>query len=132
MASRFVVQAAKRSSSCLKLVRSSPTSFAAIRRPFSAAAGGVDFTSVTNSLDTFDPRKFLTSAGDVDPHKLENLKRALIYRSRQTGWLETDLIMGRWAEANVEKLTDAEIKEYCKIVQCEIIDIFQWIVGQKP
>jgi succinate dehydrogenase flavin-adding protein (antitoxin of CptAB toxin-antitoxin module) len=25
------------------------------------------------------------------------MRRALLYRSRQTGWLETDLIMGRWA-----------------------------------
>jgi hypothetical protein len=33
------------------------------------------------------------------------LRRALLYRSRQTGWLETDIIMGRWAEANVHSLS---------------------------
>ena len=49
------------------------------------------------------------------------MRRALLYRSRQTGWLETDLIMGRWAAENLDKLTLPELQEYARIVQvmCE-------------
>ena len=45
------------------------------------------------------------------------MRRALLYRSRQTGWLETDLIMGRWAAENLDKLTLPELQEYARIVQ---------------
>jgi len=94
------------------------------------------------------------------------MRRALLYRSRQTGWLETDIIMGRWAADNIDMLSVKELQEYAKIVkvrlmrhsfsksltfkisyismwrldtdtiryvwtvQCEILDIFQWINGQ--
>jgi hypothetical protein len=51
----------------------------------------VQGTSVTNSASTFDPRFFFNQnlSGDA----VEKLRRALLYRSRQTGWLETDVIM---------------------------------------
>ena len=45
------------------------------------------------------------------------MRRALLYRSRQTGWLETDLIMGRWAAENLDKLTLPELQEHARIVQ---------------
>jgi len=39
--------------------------------------------------------------------------------------------MGRWAAENLDKLTLPELQEYARIVQCEIMDIYQWIVGQQ-
>mmetsp|Transcript_92712 Transcript_92712/g.135497 ORF Transcript_92712/g.135497 Transcript_92712/m.135497 type:complete len:164 (+) Transcript_92712:58-549(+) len=95
-----------------------------------SAGGAKEWTSVTNSSTKFDPRQFMQSEGPHDDGDVASLRRALLYRSRQTGWLETDLIMGRWAAENLDKLSIDELKEYAKIVKCEILDIFQWINGQ--
>ena len=81
----------------------------------SSAASG--FPSVTNSASKFDPRKFLQSDGPHSDAEVASMRRALLYRSRQTGWLETDLIMGRWAAENLDKLSREELQEYGKIVQ---------------
>ncbi len=78
-----------------------------------------DFPSVTNSASKFDPRKFLQSDEPHSDAEVASMRRALLYRSRQTGWLETDLIMGRWAAENLDKLSREELREYGKIVQVE-------------
>ena len=57
------------------------------------------------------------SEGPHADHEVASMRRALLYRSRQTGWLETDLIMGRWAAENLDKLTLPELQEYARIVQ---------------
>lgn len=76
-----------------------------------------EWPGVTNSASRFDPRKFLQSEGPHPDAEVASLRRALLYRSRQTGWLETDLIMGRWAAENLDKLSVEELQEYAKIVQ---------------
>jgi len=82
-----------------------------------SAGGAKEWTSVTNSATKFDPRQFMQSEGPHDDGDVASLRRALLYRSRQTGWLETDLIMGRWAAENLDKLSIDELKEYAKIVK---------------
>mmetsp|Transcript_63517 Transcript_63517/g.151442 ORF Transcript_63517/g.151442 Transcript_63517/m.151442 type:complete len:172 (-) Transcript_63517:53-568(-) len=93
-------------------------------------------TSTTNSGENFDPRTFIDTGRFADKEMSEEevkmLRRALLYRSRQTGWLETDIIMGRWAEKNINSLTLKELEEYCQIVKGEILPIYRWIVKQDP
>ena len=63
----------------------------------------------------------------MDPTKTEdNLdirRKRLVYRSKQRGWLEVDLLLGTWAHENVQKLTEAELDEYEAFVNLETIDI---------
>ncbi|KAH8092967.1 hypothetical protein JL720_5137 [Aureococcus anophagefferens] len=59
-------------------------------------------------------------------------KKRLIYRSKQRGWLEVDLLLGTWAVENVDGLTSAECDEYEDILNCETIDIFNFITGKDP
>lgn len=82
-----------------------------------SAVGAKEWPSVTNSATSFDPRKFLQSEGPHPEAEVASMRRALLYRSRQTGWLETDLIMGRWAAENIDRLSVPELQEYAKIVQ---------------
>ncbi|KAG5177891.1 Flavinator of succinate dehydrogenase-domain-containing protein [Tribonema minus] len=56
-------------------------------------------------------------------------RKRLIYRSKQRGWLEVDLLLGTWAEANVMGLTAAEMDEYEAILNCETVDIFNYVSG---
>jgi succinate dehydrogenase flavin-adding protein (antitoxin of CptAB toxin-antitoxin module) len=82
-----------------------------------------EWPGVTNTASRFDPRKFLQSEGPHADAEVASLRRALLYRSRQTGWLETDLIMGRWAAENLDKLSVEELQEYGKIVQVPVLDV---------
>lgn len=70
------------------------------------------------------------NGGVVDP--LSVRRKRLIYRSKQRGWLEVDLLLGAWATDNVPNLTEDELNQYEAIVNCETIDIFHFISKAKP
>lgn len=54
----------------------------------------------------------------------------MIYRSKQRGWLEVDLLLGSWASKNVMSLTSEELQQYEDILNKETIDIFNYISGK--
>ena len=54
----------------------------------------------------------------------------MIYRSKQRGWLEVDLLMGSWAVENVPKLNEQELDEYEVLLNEETIDIYNYISGK--
>ena len=54
-------------------------------------------------------------------------KKRLVYRSKQRGWLELDLVLGAWATLHVPELNAAELVEYENILNEETIDIYKWI-----
>jgi succinate dehydrogenase flavin-adding protein (antitoxin of CptAB toxin-antitoxin module) len=58
-------------------------------------------------------------------------RRKLLYRSKQTGFLELDLILGNWAEENLSKLSEGEIQEYEKLIHREVPDLYSWLSGQQ-
>ena len=55
---------------------------------------GIKAASVTDSAELFDPRLFFDK--ELSNEEIVRVRRALLYRSRQTGWLETDVIMVRY------------------------------------
>jgi succinate dehydrogenase assembly factor 2 len=57
-------------------------------------------------------------------------RRRMIYRSKQRGWLEADLLMGSWAVNNIPTLTETELDEYEQLLQVETIDIYNYISGK--
>lgn len=69
-------------------------------------------------------RKHIELPGEND---LATRQRRLIYRSKQRGWLEVDLLLGTWASENVEKLDAAELDEFEEFVNMETIDIYNVI-----
>ncbi len=58
------------------------------------------------------------------------LRRRLLYRSQQRGWLELDLVMGEWATKNLEALSKDELHEYSELLDEENPDLFKWFTGQ--
>lgn len=59
-------------------------------------------------------------------------RKRMIYRSKQRGWLEADILMGSWAVENVPKLTSEQLDQYEIILNEETIDIFNYITGKDP
>ena len=54
-------------------------------------------------------RRFSNSTNNI-------YKKQLIYRSKQRGWLEVDLILGSWATDNVMSLSESQLKQYESIL----------------
>ena len=58
-------------------------------------------------------------------------RKRLVYRSKQRGWLEVDLLMGTFAERHVWSMSDAELQQYEAILNEETIDIFNFITKKE-
>ena len=74
-----------------------------------------DETSSTNNMSSKEERE------------LDVRKKRLIYRSKQRGWLEVDLLLGTWASENVPRLSPSELDEFEEFVNLETIDIYNVI-----
>lgn len=61
---------------------------------------------------------------DNDAVDLDVRKKRLIYRAKQRGWLEVDLLLGTWASENVLNLTVDELDQFERFVNLETIDIY--------
>lgn len=59
-------------------------------------------------------------------------RKRMIYRSKQRGWLEADILMGSWAVENVPKLGAKDMDDYEDLLDEETIDIFNYITGKDP
>merc|ERR1711871_1077556 len=58
-------------------------------------------------------------------------RKRLIYRSKQRGWLEVDLLLGTWASKHVMDLSADEVDQYEQILHCETVDTFNMIIGKQ-
>ncbi|KAI9917263.1 hypothetical protein PsorP6_012479 [Peronosclerospora sorghi] len=72
------------------------------------------------------------SHGDRQVDAEEAHRKRVIYRSKQRGWLEVDLLLGRWASQHVMQLSRDELQQYEDILNEETIDIFNYISGKSP
>ena len=67
-------------------------------------------------------------SGDVNSiTELDIRRKRLVYRSKQRGWLEVDLLLGTWASEHVPTLSLAQLDEYEVFVNQETIDIYNII-----
>jgi succinate dehydrogenase assembly factor 2 len=57
-------------------------------------------------------------------------RKRMIYRSKQRGWLEADILLGSWAKEFVPKLTPKELDELDIVLQEETIDIYNFMSGK--
>ena len=58
------------------------------------------------------------------------LRRRLLYRSKQRGWLEMDIMIGDWAAQNLQSLDAAELQQFQEVIDMENPDLFRWLTGQ--
>jgi len=54
-------------------------------------------------------------------------KKRLIYRSKQRGWLEVDLLLGTYAGENVPLMSPDELEQFEDFINLETIDIYNII-----
>ena len=63
---------------------------------------------------------------------LDERRRRLLYRSWHRGTREMDLIMGRFADAAVGELTEAEITELERLNDVPDPELYAWLTGGRP
>jgi antitoxin CptB len=59
-------------------------------------------------------------------------RRRLLYRLWHRGTREMDLIMGRFADAAIGELTDAEIAELEVLAEVPDPELYAWVTGERP
>ncbi|OAY30597.1 succinate dehydrogenase assembly factor 2, mitochondrial [Manihot esculenta] len=55
----------------------------------------------------------------------------LLYRSRQRGFLELDLVLGKWVEEHIFSMNESEIKALMNVLDLENPDLWKWLTGQE-
>lgn len=73
-----------------------------------------------------------TEADQVDDDVMATRQKRLIYRSKQRGWLEVDLLLGTWASQNVPHLNADDLDQFERFVNQETIDIYNIITLRVP
>ena len=79
------------------------------------------------NLGTIPKHSLGTTTDITEEMALDVRRKRLVYRSKQRGWLEVDLLLGTWASENVPMLSAEELDEFESFVNAETIDIYNII-----
>nr|AKM76908.1 ankyrin repeat family protein [Pelargonium x hortorum] len=55
----------------------------------------------------------------------------LLYRSKQRGFLELDLVLGKWVEEHIYSMDENGIKSLVDVLELENPDLWKWLTGQE-
>ncbi len=67
----------------------------------------------------------METGGDLDVRR-----RRLGFRAWHRGMREVDLLLGRFADAHISDLTDAELASFESLLDIPDPDILAWIIGE--
>ncbi|MBC8131205.1 MAG: succinate dehydrogenase assembly factor 2 [Rhizobiaceae bacterium] len=63
---------------------------------------------------------------------LDVRRRKALFRSWHRGTREMDLVLGRFADAEIGTLPDDEMGDYELLMEAPDRDLFQWLTGEAP
>ncbi len=63
---------------------------------------------------------------------LDDCRKRLLFRCWHRGTREMDLLLGRFADAEIETLTDAELAELERLLEIPDPDLYAAVTGDKP
>lgn len=69
------------------------------------------------------------SGAPLDP---DVRRRRIKVRAWRRGMLETDLLLGRFADSEVHKLTEDELDVFDALLEAVDRDVFAWATGEAP
>ncbi|MGO9672994.1 MAG: succinate dehydrogenase assembly factor 2 [Methylocella sp.] len=61
---------------------------------------------------------------------LDIRRRRIKFRAWHRGMLETDLLLGRFADAEVENLSESELDDFEALLEAIDRDVFAWATGE--
>jgi len=63
---------------------------------------------------------------------MDTRRKRLIYRANYRGFKEADMILGGFAKAHIETMSDEEILMFEDLLDAKDHDIYAWITGTLP
>ena len=61
---------------------------------------------------------------------LDARQRRILFRSRHRGMREMDLVLGRFADAEIASLGSSELDDYERLLEAQDRDVFRWLTGE--
>jgi antitoxin CptB len=61
---------------------------------------------------------------------LDVRRRKALFRSWHRGTREMDLVLGRFADAEIDRLNDGDMQDYELLMEAPDRDIFKWLTGE--
>ncbi|WOH10003.1 hypothetical protein DCAR_0729464 [Daucus carota subsp. sativus] len=55
----------------------------------------------------------------------------LAYRSKQRGFLELDLVLGKWVDENIHSMDETAVRSLIDVLNLENPDLWRWLSGQE-
>jgi antitoxin CptB len=74
----------------------------------------------------------ITSTPSISSAELDGVKKQLLWRARQRGLLELDVILGSFADKHLKAMNPGETLEFDKILALESPDLYKLVSGQVP
>jgi antitoxin CptB len=62
---------------------------------------------------------------------LDVRRRKLLFRAWRRGVRETDLIVGRFADAYIDKLDDGALDDFERLIEVPNADLYAWVTGDQ-
>jgi antitoxin CptB len=67
------------------------------------------------------------SSVDLDPRR-----KKILFRAWHRGMREMDLIMGRFAESSLDRMSEADLDVFEALIEVPDRDLLAWITGREP
>jgi antitoxin CptB len=61
---------------------------------------------------------------------LDARRRRILFRSWHRGTREMDLVLGRFADAEIAGLGSSELDDYERLLEAQDRDVFSWLTGE--
>jgi antitoxin CptB len=72
------------------------------------------------------------SGSRISSEKLDQRRRRLLFRSWHRGIVEMDLVLGRFADAQIATWSAAELDDYERLLDIPDQPFFAWVSGAEP
>jgi len=63
---------------------------------------------------------------------LDPRRRRILFRCWHRGMREVDLLLGQFADARIDQLSEDELDQLEHFMDAQDVDIFSWFAGSKP
>lgn len=58
-------------------------------------------------------------------------RKKLLYKAQHCGMKENDVLLGRFAAANLAAMTDSELASFEALLEESDNDLYDWVIGKK-